>query len=269
MTGGHRDTRLDHSARHRGESPAALGRRLAPARPCRSSGVLCDRDSRASPQTIGDRRRPRCGPGVDLGPQRGSENGRRYDVVLGQVGGRHFGRNALPSRVVVSTHGPGLVALGRPGEKWIGSASCWSSPPRRRRCAHGCSPIPIAPSNLPRKCPGSAPSSGSIAIATPGSILREISARASTPSSPRRSARSASMLGVSSTAAGFLTDLGLRAKPEMVRIRVSSSLGLPTQISELALRATELRELAIAPRSAIVIENEVTYLRSTFLTTES
>jgi hypothetical protein len=70
----------------------------------------------------------------------------------------------------------------------------------------------------------------------------------------------AAMLGVSSTAAGFVSDLGLRAKPEMVRIRVSTSLGLPASISEMALRASELRELTISPRSAIVIENEVTYL---------
>jgi hypothetical protein len=68
------------------------------------------------------------------------------------------------------------------------------------------------------------------------------------------------MLGVSHTASGFLRDLGLRAKPEMVRIRVATSLGMPAPISELSLRASEVRDLAIAPRSALVIENEVTYL---------
>lgn len=46
----------------------------------------------------------------------------------------------------------------------------------------------------------------------------------------------------------------------MVRLRVAPSLGLPSPISELSLRASEVRELAIAPRSALVIENEITYL---------
>jgi hypothetical protein len=94
-----------------------------------------------------------------------------------------------------------------------------------------------------------------------GKYLREISAPGvDTKFGEKHRPVLAAMLGVSSTAAGFLADLGLRTKPEMVRIRVSPSLGLPAPISELALRATELRELAIAPRTAIVIENEVTYL---------
>ena len=83
-----------------------------------------------------------------------------------------------------------------------------------------------------------------------GRYLREISAPGiDTKFAEKHRPVLAAMLGVSSTAAGFLTELGLRTKPEMVRIRVSPSLGLPAPVSELALRATELRELAIAPRS--------------------
>lgn len=70
----------------------------------------------------------------------------------------------------------------------------------------------------------------------------------------------AAMLGVSSTASGFLSALGLRSKPEFVRLRPSPSLGLPSPLTELAVRAEELVELVIDAHAAIVIENEITYL---------
>ena len=54
--------------------------------------------------------------------------------------------------------------------------------------------------------------------------------------------------------------LGLRAKPELVRVRPAASLGLPAPVTELALRAAELAELLIKPRVAVVVENEITYL---------
>ncbi|MFT4009324.1 MAG: DUF2220 domain-containing protein [Nocardioidaceae bacterium] len=38
------------------------------------------------------------------------------------------------------------------------------------------------------------------------------------------------------------------------------SLGLPSPLTELALRATELAQLPITPQSALVVENEITYL---------
>lgn len=191
----------------------------------------------------------------------GSDNGRRYDVVLGQVGGRHFGRNALPSRVVVSTMDQAWSLLGvrrevdRFGELLEPAAT--TPAVRTWVLAHPHRALELA-EEMPQLL---AAFEWLDTHRDTGRYLREISAPGvDTKFAEKHRPVLAAMLGVSSTAAGFLTDLGLRAKPEMVRIRVSSSLGLPTPISELALRATELRELAIAPRSAIVIENEVTYL---------
>ncbi|MBF4768388.1 hypothetical protein ISU10_11480 [Nocardioides agariphilus] len=191
----------------------------------------------------------------------GSDNGRRYDVVLGQVGGRHFGRNALPSRVVVSTMDQAWSLLGvrrevgRFGE--LLELAATTPAVRTWVLAHPHRALELA-EEMPQLL---AAFEWLDTHRDTGKYLREISAPGvDTKFAEKHRPVLAAMLGVSSTAAGFLTDLGLRAKPEMVRIRVSSSLGLPTPISELALRTTELRELAIAPRSAIVIENEVTYL---------
>ena len=48
---------------------------------------------------------------------------------------------------------------------------------------------------------------------------------------------------------GFLAGLGLRAKPELVRLRPARP-GPSRAVTELAVRADELAELAIAPRTA-------------------
>ncbi len=68
------------------------------------------------------------------------------------------------------------------------------------------------------------------------------------------------MLGVSSTASGFLADLGLRSKPGLVRLRPAPSLGLPAPLTELAVRSEELAQLTVEPRAALIIENEISYL---------
>jgi hypothetical protein len=91
--------------------------------------------------------------------------------------------------------------------------------------------------------------------------LREISAPGvDTKFAERHRPVLAAMLGVPATASGFLSELGLRAKPELIRMRMAPSLGLPAPLTELAVRADELAQLAIAPATALVIENEITYL---------
>ena len=49
-------------------------------------------------------------------------------------------------------------------------------------------------------------------------------------------------------------------KPTLVRLRPAASLGLPGPLTELAVRAAELVDLDVAPRIAIIIENEISYL---------
>lgn len=191
----------------------------------------------------------------------GSADGRRYDVVLQQVGGRHIGRNDLPARVIVSTldQAWALLAVGRHVEKFgnildladtAPAVGAWAlAHPHRALEFADAIPRLIAAVNWLDAHRGS------------GRYLREISAPGvDTKFAEKHRSVLAAMLGVSSTAAGFVADLGLRAKPEFVRIRVSPSLGLPAPLSELSVRATELSELSISPRSALVVENEITYL---------
>lgn len=45
-----------------------------------------------------------------------------------------------------------------------------------------------------------------------------------------------------------------------MRLRFAASLGLPAPLTELTVRADELAQLELTPRSALVIENEITYL---------
>ncbi len=92
--------------------------------------------------------------------------------------------------------------------------------------------------------------------------LREISAPGvDTKFAERHRPVLAAMLGVSSTAAGFVAGLGLRSKPGLVRLRPSPSLGLPgPTLSELGLRPEELARLDVVPRQAVIVENEISYL---------
>ena len=54
--------------------------------------------------------------------------------------------------------------------------------------------------------------------------------------------------------------LGLRPKPALVRLRAAATLGLPAPVTELAVRAEELAQLALKPRAAVIVENEISYL---------
>jgi len=63
----------------------------------------------------------------------------------------------------------------------------------------------------------------------------------------------AATLGVSSTAQGFLADLGLRSRPGLVRLRPAPSLGSPAAITELAVRAEKLAQLNVEPWVAVIV----------------
>lgn len=191
----------------------------------------------------------------------GGADGRRYDVVLEQMGGRHIGRNALPARVIISTteQAWALLAVGRNVERFERILDLAEAAPAVRAwaLAHPHRALDLA-DTFPQVI---AAFDWLDAHRGSGRYLREISAPGvDTKFAEKHRSVLAAMLGVSSTSAGFITELGLRAKPEMIRIRVSPYLGLPAPLSELSVRATELRELSVAPRSALVVENEITYL---------
>lgn len=66
---------------------------------------------------------------------------------------------------------------------------------------------------------------------------------------------------MSRSSTGFVQAFGLATKPETVRLRFAPGAvpGLPL-LSEATARLDELRESEISVRSALIIENEVTFL---------
>lgn len=191
----------------------------------------------------------------------GQRSGARYDLEWASIGGRHVGRNSVPSRAVVSRYDQAWALLGAvadveafdrvlalTGE--IARVRVWvlAHPHRAVELAAEWEQLLAAYVWLDEQ-------RGS------GRYLREISAPGvDTKLAERHRVVLAGMLGVSTTAGGFLSGLGLRAKPELVRLRVGAELGLPRPLSEVAVRADELVDLRLAPATVVVIENEITYL---------
>ena len=191
----------------------------------------------------------------------GRRDDTRYALVWSSIGGRQVGRNQVPSRAVVSSFDQAWALLGAVREvrrfeeiltvvdpepavrSWV------LAHPHRALELHVELPALIAAYRWLDRHRGSR------------RYLREISAPGvDTKFAERHRSTLATILGVPSTSLGFLTGLGLRAKPELVRLRPAASLGLPAPLTELAVRADELAELAVEPARAIVIENEITYL---------
>lgn len=191
----------------------------------------------------------------------GRGDDRRYSLKWRTIGGRHIGRNELPDRAVVSSFDQAWALLGvretvRRFDTVLALVDRHSSmrrwvtdQPHRALELHD---------ELPRLI---AAFEWLDAHRHSGLYLREISAPGvDTKFAERHRGVLASMLDVAQTPSGFLSGLGLRSKPEFVRFRPASTLGLPAPATELAMRAAELVQLSIRPRSAIVVENEITYL---------
>lgn len=207
--------------------------------------------------------------GDDLGAVRdwvalldaGRRDDDRYTLTWQAIGGRRIGRNELPARAVVSNFDQAWALLGvretvRRFDDILALADghpavrAWvADQPHRALEVHNDFPKLLAAFAWLDAHRGS------------GRYLREISAPGvDTKFAEKHRVVLAAMLGVPSPVSGFLSVLGLRSKPEFVRFRPATTLGLPSSATELAMRAPELGELSIQPRMAIVVENEITYL---------
>ena len=69
----------------------------------------------------------------------------------------------------------------------------------------------------------------------------------------------ARLLGVSGKAGAFHADLGLRTKPEYLRMRCAPGVA-PVPVGELSVRVDEIEALGATFSRAVVVENETTYL---------
>ncbi|NYD41323.1 Wadjet anti-phage system protein JetD domain-containing protein [Nocardioides panaciterrulae] len=192
----------------------------------------------------------------------GRRDDARYTLEWTTVGGRHFGRNQVPARAIVSAYEQAwgllgvaddvrrfasilaLVAPVAPVEAWV------VANPHKALAVAEQWPALLAAYSWLDEHRGS------------GRYLREISAPGVDTKLAERHRRTlAALLGVPGTASGFLEALGLRGKPELVRLRPSPELvGLPQSLTELAVRAEELAALELRPTTALVVENEISYL---------
>jgi len=191
----------------------------------------------------------------------GRRDDHRYTLEWQTVGGRSIGRNQLPNRAVVSSFEQALALLnettaaGRFDEILLLA----QQHPRVRQWIlanpHRALALAVEMPRLIAAFVWLDEHRGS------DRYLREISAQGvDTKFAERHRSDLAAMLGVPTTAAGFLAGLGLRSKPGLLRLRPAASLGLPTPLTELGVRPEELAKLSVKPRIAIIVENEISYL---------
>lgn len=193
--------------------------------------------------------------------QAGGRDGRRYRLEWADIGGRHIGRNRIPSRVVISEYAQAWEVLGMRDAvhrfdsvlaltRVVPAARTWVVANPHQALELGADwPVLLAAYTWLDEHRGS------------GRYLREISAPGvDTKFAERHRSTLAAMLGVSATAAGFLGGLGLRGRPELVRLRCAPGVSPAAPLTELAARADELAHLPLRPVAALVVENEVSYL---------
>lgn len=70
----------------------------------------------------------------------------------------------------------------------------------------------------------------------------------------------AEMLGVSTSASGFVQELGLAGDPPLTRLRFGADIGLPAGATDIAFRTSELAHLELNVASALIVENKATFL---------
>jgi hypothetical protein len=190
----------------------------------------------------------------------GRQSDRRYSLQWQAIGGRSIGRNQLPVRAVVSSYTQAWALLGVTGEvrRLDEAMSAAADHPGARTWIIDNPHRALAVAD---DMPGLVVAATWLKELGGGRYLREISAPGvDTKFTERHRTVLAGILAVSATPSRFLGELGLRSKPELVRFRPARSLGLAPELTELAVRAEELSAVPLAPSSALVIENEITYL---------
>lgn len=192
----------------------------------------------------------------------GSGDGRRYDLLYVAVGGRHIGRNQLPARARLTTYDQvwRLLGVGRQVAAYrrvlelsadLPAVRTWvrQQPHRALQVADQWEQIVAAYRWLDA-------SRGS------GRNMREITAPGvDTKFIEKHLPVLGQLLGADGTAAGFVASLGLGTKPQSLRLRFAPEvLGLPAVLSEATFRVEELAAVAATVRTAVIVENETTYL---------
>ncbi|WP_448255927.1 Wadjet anti-phage system protein JetD domain-containing protein [Microbacterium aurum] len=189
-----------------------------------------------------------------------SRDGRAYEVVTGRIGGRLAGATAVPVRAVVDTYDRAWRVLGTATDAAAFRAliDAADDHPAAREWALRSPLAAVALADEWR----------TVLIALrwleshrgSGLYLRQVTAPGvDTKFIERYRSALAAMLGV--PARSFAAELGFATKPTTVRLRFAPGVvAMPAGLSEAVLRTDELRSLAVRPRRALIVENEITYL---------
>lgn len=215
-----------------------------------------------SPSQIGDDLAGVQGWVAALESGAGAGTRQRYTLERRPVGGRVVGRNLIPARAVVSTYDQAWALLGVRAaitaydeilDRTTGVPAIrdWVAvhPMRALKAADDWPDLLAAYQWLDRN-------------RGLGRYLREISAPGVDTKFVERHRRTlGELLGLSGPVAGFTAGLGFRDKPPTVRVRFNAEfLGLPPTMSEATFRLEELSRVQVAVQSALIVENEITYL---------
>ncbi|WP_417564749.1 Wadjet anti-phage system protein JetD domain-containing protein [Microbacterium sp.] len=193
---------------------------------------------------------------------RAARDGRAYALVSGRIGGRISGATEVPVRARVTTYAQAWQLLGVAADadafRQVVADAAAVAPVHDWALARPLAAVALAPvwQTLLSAFRWLDVHRGS------GRYLRQIDAPGvDTKFVEQHRGPLAEMLGVSASAAGFTGGLGLAAKPATIRLRFDPAvLGLPAGLTEASFRADELAALRARLTSALIVENEITYL---------
>lgn len=194
--------------------------------------------------------------------RRGSSDGRAYEIVEGATGGRLAGRTAVPQRAIVAEYDQAwkLLGTGEDAAAYRQMIASTSAAPGARvwALAHPGDAIRLRAEweSVLAAYRWLDHHRGS------GLYVRQVSAPGvDTKLIERHRPALAGMLGVPVSATSFVRALGLAERPVTVRMRFDPDVfGLPFGVTEATFRADELRTWEAAPCSALIVENEISFL---------
>lgn len=195
----------------------------------------------------------------------GSRDGRRYRLVNKTIGGRNIGRSEIPGRAVIESYAQAWHILGvaGPGSDVEVFDELLRTSAQEPSVHSWILRYPLRAIEL-------APSWPKLLAARDwlefhrdtGLYLRQIDAPGvDTKFMESHRGVLADFFGVSAAKAAFATSLGFIEKPTYLRLRFSPGVvDFPAGLTEATLRLDELKRLAPDISTAIIIENEITYL---------
>ncbi|GMA28808.1 hypothetical protein GCM10025874_20610 [Arenivirga flava] len=188
-------------------------------------------------------------------------DGQAYQLIDREIGGRHVGRTRVPVRARIDSWEQAWCLLSVHDEvERFGRLVALASDPAAREWALA---HPLRAVGIDDDWPAVLAAAAWLrANRGQGRYLREVTAPGvDTKLIERRRTVIAALLDVPVGAKSFEAALGLAVRPATVRLRFAAhTLGMPRGVTEAVLRAEELDALATTVRSALIVENEVSYL---------